>query len=315
VVPTTADEILAALDQHPLSGAYERYLFDSIVYSAFTSDYKDNPEELEALFQEAMTAALQHLHSISKYAIMNSPVIRSASEETIYIEASSHESNTNNNQELYLPNTTTKPDLSETSSACPSRMGEGRDGPSHCPLPKVLVRSEEESLKLNRSQLTEEHLPVVALPVTDESSLSAIFIFPRARHLTPIGTIISEDCDLLTAWLFLESVYPDQVTSVPVPASTTTEELIVLLSCSSSSPMELALATILLEAKKYDDSIRSTVSLSLLEELAYKLKAYICKKCWICSDPEFIVRLEAYSNMVPEPEIYVELLVALRHHF
>jgi hypothetical protein len=26
-------------------------------------------------------------------------------------------------------------------------MGEGRDGPSHCPLPKVLVRSEEESLK------------------------------------------------------------------------------------------------------------------------------------------------------------------------
>ena len=46
VVPTTADEILAALDQHPLSGAYESYLFDSIVYSAFTSDYKDNPEEL-----------------------------------------------------------------------------------------------------------------------------------------------------------------------------------------------------------------------------------------------------------------------------
>jgi len=28
VVPTTADEILAALDPHPLSGAYEWYLFD-----------------------------------------------------------------------------------------------------------------------------------------------------------------------------------------------------------------------------------------------------------------------------------------------
>ena len=39
-------------------------------------------------------------------------------------------------------------DLGETSCACPSKMGEGRDGPSHCPLPKVLVRSEEESLKL-----------------------------------------------------------------------------------------------------------------------------------------------------------------------
>jgi len=78
--------------------------------------------------------------------------------------------------------------------------------------------------------------------------------------------------------------------------------------------MELALATILMEAKNNDVKIRSPVSLSLLEELTYKLKAYICKKCWICSDPEFIVRLEAYSNMVPVPETYVELLVALRHH-
>ena len=43
-------------------------------------------------------------------------------------------------------------DLGETSCACPSKMGEGRDGLSHCPLPKVLVRSEEESLKLNVSK-------------------------------------------------------------------------------------------------------------------------------------------------------------------
>ena len=38
VVPTTADDILAALEQHPLSGAYERFLFDSIVHAAFVSD-------------------------------------------------------------------------------------------------------------------------------------------------------------------------------------------------------------------------------------------------------------------------------------
>ena len=31
-------------------------------------------------------------------------------------------------------------------------MGERKDGPSHCPLPKVLVRSEEETLKLNVSK-------------------------------------------------------------------------------------------------------------------------------------------------------------------
>jgi hypothetical protein len=69
VVPITSNQILAALDQHPLSGAYERYLFDSIVYSACIADSKDNPEELENLVQEAMTAALQHLHSISEYSI------------------------------------------------------------------------------------------------------------------------------------------------------------------------------------------------------------------------------------------------------
>jgi len=38
-------------------------------------------------------------------------------------------------------------DLGGISCVCPSEMGEGRDGPSHCPLFKVLVRSEEESLK------------------------------------------------------------------------------------------------------------------------------------------------------------------------
>jgi len=41
------------------------------------------------------------------------------------------------------PPTTTKLDLSETSSACPTKMGEGENGPSHCPFPKVVVRSEE----------------------------------------------------------------------------------------------------------------------------------------------------------------------------
>jgi hypothetical protein len=103
VVPTTADEILAALDQHPLSDAYERFLFDSIVHSAFVSDSKGNSEDLETLVQEAMTAALLHLHSISEYSIMPSPVIMSDPEETIYTGASAHESSTNINEEYDLP--------------------------------------------------------------------------------------------------------------------------------------------------------------------------------------------------------------------
>jgi len=58
--------------------------------------------------------------------------------------------------ELLQPNTNTNLNLGETSSACPSKMGEGSDGSSHCPLPKVVVRSEEESLKLNINQLEED---------------------------------------------------------------------------------------------------------------------------------------------------------------
>jgi len=39
------------------------------------------------------------------------------------------------------------------------------------PLPKVLLWSEEKSLKLKMYQWKEDYLPIVALPVTDESSL------------------------------------------------------------------------------------------------------------------------------------------------
>jgi len=60
---------------------------------------------------------------------------------------------------------TTKLDLGETSSACPSKMGEGRDGPSHCPLPKVLVRSEEESrnmiLNLENTMNVEQPVTII----------------------------------------------------------------------------------------------------------------------------------------------------------
>jgi len=39
-------------------------------------------------------------------------------------------------------------------------MGEGIDGPSHCPLSKVLVRSEEESLKLNVSKNNQQTITI-----------------------------------------------------------------------------------------------------------------------------------------------------------
>jgi len=96
------------------------------------------------------------LHSISEYAISPSHVMMFAPEkETIY-SSETHKSNTNTN---------TKLDFSETSFDCPNKMGEGGNGSSHCPLPKVLVRSEKESLKLNINQektMTFEH-PITLL--------------------------------------------------------------------------------------------------------------------------------------------------------
>jgi len=123
------------------------------------------------------------------------------------------------------------------------------------------------------SQWTEEYLPTVALPVPDESSLRATYIIPRSLYRTPIGSIIPDSCDLLTAWLFPESVYPNdkaiEPTPISTPASTTAEELIGFLSCPSSSPMELALATKLREATNNHEHIGGKVSLSLLEELTF----------------------------------------------
>ena len=77
--------------------------------------YHKRQEKDMDLAQKARIKAIAHLQSISEYSSSN--------------------------------RSTNKLDLGETSSACPSKMGEGRDGPSHSPLPKVLVRSEEESLK------------------------------------------------------------------------------------------------------------------------------------------------------------------------
>jgi len=46
-----------------------------------------------------------------------------------------------------LPYSPDKNDFSEISSGRTNKMGEGKNGSSHCPLFKVVVRSEEKSLK------------------------------------------------------------------------------------------------------------------------------------------------------------------------
>jgi len=53
---------------------------------------------------------------------------------------------------------------SGTSSVCPTKMGERVNGSSHCPLPKVVVRSEEDIQKLSMNQLNLSMKPNIRVP-------------------------------------------------------------------------------------------------------------------------------------------------------
>jgi len=114
---------------------------------------------------------------------------------------------------------TTKPDLGETSSACPSEMGEGGNGPSHCPLPKVVVWSEEESLKLYRSQSNEEYLPIVAPPEdipfeSQKPNMKTNLRVPTKPKHKSSPSVLSPQ-ELQTAYDELLITFSDPLTSVP----------------------------------------------------------------------------------------------------
>jgi len=134
---------------HPFSGDRGMYLFDELVYTSYLSDNNEERGEGEKnQIQPIMRDAVIHLQFISAYTTTSSTGNNTANSNL-----------TKTNIETELINTTTKLDFGETSSACPTKMGEGRDGPSHCPLPKVLVRSEEEALKSTINQSNKEYLP------------------------------------------------------------------------------------------------------------------------------------------------------------
>ena len=170
--PTSTQDILVALIMHPLSGGRGISLFDELVYTSYLSEYHEEVEEGELnQIQPILKDAVIHLQSISAFTTTSST--GTTTEQSVLNNA---------NKKTELTNTNTKLDLGGTSSDGPSKMGEGRDGPSHSPLPKVLVRSEEEALKLTINRMKEEYLPVEALPVSDESPPRAIFILPRAAR-------------------------------------------------------------------------------------------------------------------------------------
>jgi len=82
-----------------------------------------------------------------------------------------------------IHNNTMNHDQSGITSARPRKMGEGGNGSSHCPLPKVLVRSKEDLQKLSMNQEKaincEQSVP---FPVLTASSKSLAQVhFDKAR--------------------------------------------------------------------------------------------------------------------------------------
>jgi len=74
---------------------------------------------------------------------------------------------------MYEPpnsNANTKDDLSETSSDCPNKRGEGGNGPFYCPLFKVVVRSEEvpPELNLDHKKTRNVEQPIILNGVEDK---------------------------------------------------------------------------------------------------------------------------------------------------
>jgi hypothetical protein len=66
-IPTTCEEVLAALMLHHLSGEKGMHLFDAFIYSSFLADYHGKDKELQRLATEALTAGLNYIQSISEW--------------------------------------------------------------------------------------------------------------------------------------------------------------------------------------------------------------------------------------------------------
>ncbi len=65
-IPTTCEEILAALMLHHLSGEKGMHLFDAFIYSSFLADYHGKDQELQRLATKALNEGLNYIRTISE---------------------------------------------------------------------------------------------------------------------------------------------------------------------------------------------------------------------------------------------------------
>ena len=116
VKPTSTQDILVALIMHPSSGDQGMSLFDELVYTSLFLEEEEVEGGLNQI-QPVLRDAKAHLQSISDYTT-TSPIGKNTTNNIL-----------KSNMKTELTNTNML-DLGETSSSCPSKMGEGRDGPS-----------------------------------------------------------------------------------------------------------------------------------------------------------------------------------------
>ena len=169
LIPTTYMTTIAALAGHPMSGTVELHLSDKLIYSSSLMINDPGNNELEISFYTAQDSALAHLQTISEWSFPEETINHELPMTlvpglAVILEACTLQESPTILPDLLKPNTSTNLDLSESSFDGTNIMGEGRDGSSHSPLPKVLGRSEEESLQLSMNHWKEEYLPMVALP-------------------------------------------------------------------------------------------------------------------------------------------------------
>jgi len=132
------------------------------------------------------------------------------------------------------PDTSTIHDLSETSSAYPSKMGEGGNGPSNCPLPKV-VRSGEDSLKSDMNQektMNCEQPMILATGLVDEYSIKT-----NPVNWSALGETI---CTLVASYVNSMNANEDydlSIVTLPVPKISSLRPTYILIKSLYFTPI------------------------------------------------------------------------------
>jgi len=136
-------------------------------------------------------------------------------------------------------------DISGSSSACPTKMGEGENVPSHCPLPKVLGRSEvvPRTSKLNHGNPSNlEHHTLLSTELEDKREALSLHVIQSTHESNDEIPIESQNFNMKTnIRVPLKPKHKDSPPQVlsPQELQTTYKDLLITFSDPLTSATEL----------------------------------------------------------------------------